>query len=380
MTAVLHVTLNPMTGPWSLMRELAQAQVASANYGAVGIGVITSKDWPESYAQDLKATGLRAYRATTLQTFGTAQFILQHFWRPPIGKWVEDILGNSGMEKCVVHFHNAWMSGVFLPINVSKRTNVRAVVTFHGVNAVLESMPLRRYLHRWMAQRLVHFGAALTSVDACNLELAERVLALAPGHFTVIPNGVPASVLEAPCWTGEGEFVVGQLGTISERKGWRIAAEAVREVAKTGRRIRLLIAGSGPEEVEVRQIAQESNGAVQYLGQISKPSADFLPRLHALAVMSAHEGLPMSIIESLATGVPVLATAVGGIPEALGNDFAGRLLPRNSKALAASLINLYDSPEAHARLKAGAKALYRQRFDITKIVEQYDSVYRRGRE
>jgi glycosyltransferase involved in cell wall biosynthesis len=269
------------------------------------------------------------------------------------------------------------MSGVFLPLRLGSGIRVTAVSTFHGVNAMLQEQPIRCLLHRWMAKRLIQYGASLTSVDSYNLELAERLFGLAPAQFVVVPNGVRPSATDAPDWRGEGDFLVGHLGTINERKGWRIAAEAVREVAKTGRRVRLLIAGTGPQEGEVRRIAQESNGMVEYLGQVSKPSAEFLPRLHALAVMSAHEGMPMSIIESLATAVPILATAVGGIPEALGDGRAGRLLPRDANTLAASLINLYDSPEAHARLKVGAKTLYRQRFDIANIVEQYDSVYRR---
>jgi len=359
------------------MREVARAQAASGLYAGVGVGVIYSRTWPAHYEGELRELGLPSFLAQTLEAFGTAQFLWQRWQKPPVGKWAEELAGSCEASTLVVHFHNAWMSGVFLPLRHGLSVGTKVVSTFHGVNAALDGRPLRHALHRWMAKRLVRFGASLTSVDAWNLELAKKLFGLNPSRFVVIPNGVPASTLEAPPWAGEGEFVVGHLGTISERKGWQIAAHATRHAAATGRKVRLLIAGSGPEETEARKLADESNGVVDYLGHVSKPSVDFLPRLHALAVMSAQEGLPMSIIEALAAGVPVLATAVGGIPVALGNDRAGWLLQREPANLCAAIIRLYDSPKDHARLKSGAKGLFAERFNITKIIGQYDAVYRR---
>lgn len=172
--AVLHVALNPLTGPWSVMRDLAMAQAASGRYGAVGIGVIAPKDWPAQYAEELRQTGLPAYRSSTLKTFGTAQFIWQRFQRPPIGDWADDLRSNSGAERVVVHFHNAWMSGVFLPLRKSISGEIRTVATFHGVNAQLDSRRFRHALHRWMAARLPRHDARLTSVDRSNLPLAEK--------------------------------------------------------------------------------------------------------------------------------------------------------------------------------------------------------------
>jgi hypothetical protein len=174
MTAVLHVALNPVTGPWSVMRDLALAQAASCRYSAVGLGVISSKDWPPQYDEELIQTKLPAYRASTIKVFGTAQFLWQRFRRPPIGRWVDDLMLKSGAKYGVVHFHNAWMSGVFLPLRELSSGQIRTVATFHGVNAMLEGKPVRHFLHRWMAARLIRYGARLTSVDRSNLVLAAK--------------------------------------------------------------------------------------------------------------------------------------------------------------------------------------------------------------
>jgi glycosyltransferase involved in cell wall biosynthesis len=361
------------------MRDLAQAQSASGRYAAVGLGVVTSKDWPAQYADELRQTGLPAYRSSTLKAFGTAQFIWQRFQRPPIGDWVVDLRSKSGAKRVVVHFHNAWMSGVFLPLRESSSGPICTVATFHGVNAQLEGRPIRHALHRWMATRLPHFGAWLTSVDRGNLPLAEIMFGLGPHLFTVIPNGVADEpTLRATAWSGEGEFRLGHVGSITERKGWRIGAEAVLQLAAAGKRVRYVIAGSGPEASEAEALVREHPNVIEYLGQVSQPRRNLLPRLHALSVMSEHEGLPMTIIEALSVGLPVIATSVGGIPEAIQEGVNGRLLPRTVEALANSILELYNHPAEQARLGTESRRIFGERFEIRKIVDLYDAVYEKN--
>lgn len=373
--AILHIALDPVTGPWSVMRELALAQMQSGRYVGVGLGVIASSHWPTRYRDEAKSLPLSFYESPTMAAFGTAKFVWQRLKRPPLESWIRRFAEETGAERVICHFHNAWMSGVFLPLPQIRGVEVDAVATFHGVNADLEGKRLRHALHRWMARRFLRFGATLTSVDADNLERAKDLFGLDPMLFTVIPNGVPVPERTGLAWTGEDELVVGHLGSISEQKGWRIAAEAVQQVAATGRRIRMLIAGAGPQEEEAREAAAASDGIVEFVGHVAKPARDFLPRLHAMVAMSRHEGLPMSILEGLAAGLPVFSTAVGGIPDVLGDGKAGLLLERNPEALVQALLSLYDHPPRQLKLAKGAHAVFRERFEISQIVEKYHSLY-----
>jgi len=359
------------------MRDLAQAQAASKDYQAVGIGVVTSKNWPQEYAEELGATGLRAYRASTAQTFGTAQFIWQHFHRPPIHRWVEDMLEQSGADRCVVHFHNAWMSGVFMPIGKVRCGRVGVVATFHGVNAQLNGRPVRRWLHRWMAARLPRYGVRLTSVDSANLSLAESVLRLDRDLFKTVPNGITdMPETRSKVWDGKSEFRLGHVGSITERKGWRLAADAVLQLSAEGLKIRLLIAGSGPEADQAKALAKEYPQIIDFLGHVKDPRCNLLPRLHALSIMSVHEGLPMTLIEAMSVGLPVVATSVGGIPEAVTHDQTGLLIPRTREALAEAIRSLYKSPEKCGRLGRAARDEFERRFELRHIVKEYDTVYR----
>jgi glycosyltransferase involved in cell wall biosynthesis len=374
--SVLHVALNPVTGPWSVMRDLAVAQAKSGRYAAVGFGIIHSKNWPTQYDREMQGLGLPAFKAVTLESFGTAQFVWQRLQKPPVGSWAQELADRSGAERMVVHFHNAWMSGVFLPLHPKPDCPARCVATVHGVNAQLEGRPVRHWLHRQMAARLPRFGARLTSVDASNLPLAEKLLGLAPSSFTVIPNGV-ADDAGSKCatWDGKGDFVVGHIGSITQRKGWQLAADAVARLRGEGLKIRLLIAGAGDEEEKASAMAKASNGGIEFLGHVSQPRKNLLPRLHALSVMSQHEGLPMTIIEAMAAGVPVVATAVGGIPEAVTGGENGFLIPRTVEDLANALREMHASPATWRTMSAAGRERFLKQFEISRIVPAYHAVY-----
>jgi len=377
-TGLLHVALNPVTGPWSVMRDLALAQAGSGRYAAVGMGVVHSRKWPENYDVELRGLGLPFFKSTTLDSFGTAQFLWQRLQTPPIGRWADELARRSQATRVIVHFHNAWMSGVFLPLRPRPAVPTRCVATFHGVNAQLGGRPLRHFLHRWMSARLPRYGATLTSVDKSNLPLAESVLGLDPARFTVIPNGVADDAEStAPIWTGEGDFTVAHIGSITERKGWRLAADAVLQLRAEGLKIRLLVAGAGGEADQARQLADASGGAIEFLGHVPRPRRQLLPRIHGLSVMSRHEGLPMTIIEAMAAGVPVVATGVGGIPEAVTDGATGFIIPRGVPELAAALRRWLQSPELWRTMSAGARARFEQQFQIDGIVNQYDAFYAR---
>ena len=358
------------------MRNIAVAQAKSGLYGAVGLGVIHSPKWPTNYDAELQSLGLPFFEAGTLESFGTAQFVWQRFQNPPIRTWVQELGRRSHSERAIVHFHNAWMSGVFLPLQPTPDFPVRCVATFHGVNAQLDGRPLRRFLHRWMAARLPRYGARLTSVDKSNLVLAKNILGLRADLFTVIPNGVaddPAARVTP--WNGESEFRVGHVGSITERKGWRIGAEAVLQLATEGKRVRYIIAGNGSEAGQAEALAREHPKVIEYLGHVPQPRRNLMPRFHVVSVMSVHEGLPMSIIEAMAVGVPVLATAVGGNPEAVVDGETGYLIPRSVEELAKKIRHLYASPEIWQTLSCRTRERYEQQFEIGQIVKQYDEVY-----
>lgn len=345
----------------------------------MAMGVIASSKWPSRYAEELKRLALPAYRSGTLSTFGTAQFLWQRLQRPPIGAWVGDLMQKSQAASVVVHFHNAWLSGVFLPIHTDPEERTKTVVTFHGVSTTLEGQPFRRWLHRGMARRLLRYNASLTSVDAGSLPLAERLFGLLPQRFTRVPNGVTADEsLGAAQWKGAGDFIVGYVGLLAQHKGWRIVVDSVLRLRARGRKIRLLIVGAGAEEEAARAVAQTHPDSVEFLGHVSSPRKNPMPRMHVLALMSTYEGLPMVLIEAASIGLPVVATNVGGVTEILDDGVTGIVVSRSSQSLAEALDRLYENPALTCRMSEASRARHNDRFEISKVVAMYHSVYLGG--
>jgi glycosyltransferase involved in cell wall biosynthesis len=358
------------------MRELALAQAASGRYGVVGVGVIAPAVWPDCYATELARIGLPSYRCNTLNLFGTAQFLWQRLQPPPVEEWVGDLMKLSGVSQTIVHFHNAWMSGVFLPLRPVAQKVVTVVATMHGMPVNFARKPLRHLLHRWMASRLIRYCARLTSVDRPGTLQAERLLGIPHELFTVIPNGVADDpTLHANDWTGQGVFSFGYLGNLDENKGWQIGAQAAIALTARGTKIRYVIAGGGPQSEKAQTWQQRYPGVIEYLGHVSRPRENLLPKLHALSLMSSNEGLPMCMIEALSIGLPVIATRVGGIPEAITDDVNGLLVARDSISLAKALLRLHDHPPIHARLGSEGRRHFLKHFELSNALQNYHNLY-----
>ena len=86
----------------------------------------------------------------------------------------------------------------------------------------------------------------------------------------------------------------------------------------------------------------------------------------------------MTIIEALSVGLPILATSVGGIPEAVQDGVNGILMPRNVEALAKSILRLYNNPQEQAHLGTESRRVFCEKFEISRIVSTYDKVYNRA--
>jgi glycosyltransferase involved in cell wall biosynthesis len=368
--------MNPRTGPWSVMKQLAAAQRQTGLYTNVALGIITDSNWPREQEAELPSLG-KVYRKFTPTMPGTLQHLYQLVRRPGIEAWVNDLAAVSGANHVVVHFHNAWTSGAFLPL---RRTTcpVSVVVTFHGIAgaAPLRQQPVRRAIHRVFARRLRGPNIRLTSVDTGCFDSARELFGLERGFFTVIPNGMPAGNNQyGPYCRGAGCLTVAHVGSLTEDKGWRLAAEAVVSLSRSGRRLRLVIAGTGPQEMLARDLTKKHPDCITYLGHVADPCREVLPGVDVFVLMTSNDGLPMAIIEAMSCDIPVVATSIGGIPDAIANGESGYLVERSAAALAGVLDSLCQNPSRLAALSAGTRRRFAERFDIANIVRAYGLIY-----
>ena len=168
---------------------------------------------------------------------------------------------------------------------------------------------------------------------------------------------------------------MGHVGHLSDHKGWRIAFEAVELVRASGRDVRMVVAGGGPDAGVVAELAERHADWFRFLGHVADPQGAVMPELDVMAMMSFQEGLPMSLIEAFSVGLPVLATNAGGIREVIEDGVNGMLMERTVEALAGALMRVHDDRELLRRLSDGALGSFERSYDVRRIAAQYHQFY-----
>jgi|CXWL01.1.fsa_nt_gi glycosyltransferase involved in cell wall biosynthesis len=227
--------------------------------------------------------------------------------------------------------------------------------------------PLQIALGRLTA-RLADLVLAPSAATAAELR-RDYGLAVDPGVLPNATGGLAVSPRPSPA----GDEAPGYLlfvGRLRIRKGVEVLLHALTLLAAAGHRPRLLIAGAGEHEVALQAstAALELTAQVRYLGKAAPGEVRaLLAQAAALVVPSTYEGMPLVVLEAMALGVPVVASAVSGIPEVVcngGDDPAtGWLVPAEDPgALAAALLELFADPGAgRARGDAGRQRVVRYR-------------------
>ncbi len=223
--------------------------------------------------------------------------------------------------------------------------------------------------------------AVSRSVERFNLD----VEAMAPERVTYFPNSVdlaefrPATVEEraaarAALGLPPEAFVIGGVGRLTPQKNFGVLIDAAAPLLAGRRDAMVALFGSGPEEGLLRARA---GAGVRFLGTVSDRSAIYRG-LDALVLPSRFEGLPMTVLEAMASGVPVLASAVDGVREiATAGEHALLAPPGDVTAFRTALGRLMDEPSLRERLAGTALTLVRERFDARRLAAELERWYAR---
>jgi len=189
-----------------------------------------------------------------------------------------------------------------------------------------------------------------------------------PGGFSVVRSGIDLRPFrragrrrtEARLRLGvrPGEFAVGTLCRLEPVKGVEEMLDGFARAAKVHPRLRLLLGGDGPLRDRLLHDAREAGLSDRVvIGGSWVRAPDFLPALDLFVLTSRNEGMGRALVEAMASGLPVVATAVGGMPEVLEEGRAGLLVPpRDPQAIADAIVRLMDDPPLAADLARRARA------------------------
>ncbi|HYH61150.1 MAG TPA: glycosyltransferase [Solirubrobacterales bacterium] len=208
-----------------------------------------------------------------------------------------------------------------------------------------------------------------------------------PSKLEALRNGIPdrpagdGARIRKDLGIGSDEPVVGSVGLLREEKAFEVLVEAAKVLAEEDRTFRLLIVGDGPERDKIERAITtfELSGKVILTG-MRQDVPDLLAAMDVAVCSSDWEGGPLSILEYMQAGLPVVATEVGGIPEMVTDGVTGRLVPkRDPTAMAEAIGTLLDDPDEAARLgKAGGerqRTEYRLKTMVERVEERYEELF-----
>lgn len=271
-----------------------------------------------------------------------------------------------------------------------------AVVHTHNTRALLYAGPaarlagVRRLVHsrhgqsfgkgtrdRWLRRVGSQLADRVVCVshDARRLAMAEGIPA---GRLRTVWNGIDASRFGSADPAGPGPVVA--VGRLSPEKDYPTLVRAVALVARDAPDFRLQLAGGGACEGEIRDLVRSLG--VEHVISLLGPVKD-IPRLMAsgsmFALSSLTEGISLTILEAMAAGLPVVATAVGGNPEVVADGVTGLLVPAaDPRQLADALLALWRDPARRAALGEAGRQRVHEYFDVRRTVARYELIYDRA--
>jgi colanic acid/amylovoran biosynthesis glycosyltransferase len=302
-----------------------------------------------------------------------ATHFLRRFWFRNIRKapWqmshgevtqIVRVLSENGAQ--LLHVYFGHIAVHLLP--VMRSWPKPTVVSFHGADVLVD---LHKPRYRIATGEMLA-AARLVLVRSQSLAQAVADLGCRPNKIRIHRTGIPLAEIQfrARAWPNDGSWRFLQAGRLIEKKGLGTSLRAFAAFREDNPRATFTIAGEGPMLDELRGLARQLgfNDQVRFAGFLSqaelyKQFAQSHIFLHPseLGRDGNQEGVPNSMLEAMASGLPVFATNHGGIPEAIDDGVSGVLVgERDHEALACALLDWTSRPEALAQLaRRGAEAV-----------------------
>ena len=303
--------------------------------------------------------------------------------------------GGSDLRR-MIKFTTGWLRLV----GWMRRERFSAILTFtHDMNLVglpaawLAGIPCRyashhnRYpsltasrirLHRWIMNSWIALGLVAVSRFTQAEAVAEgidpkRVIVIDNGVAPLKPDAAQASALRNEMLAPAGTRLVLSVGRLVPQKAQQVLIQAAEIVIRSFPWTRFVIAGEGPEREALQsQIAQSGLGeGVRLLGARTD-IPELLAASDLFVLSSSSEGMPVALLEAMASGLAVVTTRVGGMPDVISDGETGILVPpQDPFALAGAICKVLQDDDLRLRLGLSAKALIEKEFSLEKMGKKY---------
>lgn len=267
----------------------------------------------------------------------------------------------------------------FLVATSFRRTKL--IATQHGLpeHHDQKTWPLQRLKTRTNFLILSHFFTTVAVSDEIRSTMIKQH-GFSSDRIEVIHNGVTLPTPSKSKMRG-GTFVIGSSGRLFPVKDYALLVEIARLIAAIGAdEIIFELAGEGPERIMLEQMIARYGLQDRFILRGDLHDMDsFYRGLDLYLNTSLHEGIPMTILEALAHGIPVIAPAVGGIIEIITNGNEGFLIgTRSPEDFSAACLYMMNNPDARDRMALAARETAERAFSSKKMAEAYHQLYKRS--
>ncbi len=337
-----------------------------------------------------------------IRTLDEARWVGERGWRVllacrPDGRLFEHARA-SGVETVPVAMRGPWDAGAVMRVAALIRRERIGIVHTHssvdgwvgGMAARLTGVPIVRTRHvsiairrgwnpvyTWLADRVITSGEAIRRMVVEAGVTPDRVIAIPAGvNLEIFPFGARSGELARSL--GLGSPVIGSIAMFRGSKGHDHLIEAFSLVRAAHPGASLLLVGDGVRRSWVEALARQARlgDAVVFTGFRADVPA-LLGCMDCFVLASTRtEGVPQSLLQAFAAGVPVVASEVGGVPEVVGDGVTGLLVKAESApALAHAIESVLADPGAAARRASAARALVEDHFSLTAAIARQLGLY-----
>lgn len=236
--------------------------------------------------------------------------------------------------------------------------------------------------------RLTHFAYKHAHLIACGQMVKQNLVnEFGLQNVTVIHNAVKpfeGPVVEEPIlkkFHNQGYFLVGNVGRLTEQKGFKYFIGSMPLVLKQHRKTKFVIIGSGELEDALKKEAQELGVSqdIIWLGY-RKDVPSLMSQLDLIVLSSLWEGLPLTPIEAFSVSTPVIGTKVDGTVEEIKNGYNGYLCKSKNSVDLAEKINQYIESDKKSQMKKLSKKIFDDLFSFKVFAKKYIDYYGKNNE
>jgi glycosyltransferase involved in cell wall biosynthesis len=306
--------------------------------------------------------------------------------RDPRAAWrMAAVLRRRGVEVVHAHQYTPFFYAALGALALRRSRRPPVIFTEHGRHYPDIVSSLRRAANRLVFARL---AAAVNAVSGFSAESLRKVDGFARRPIEVIENGIELGRYEGPrdrralrerLGLDPDRRYIANVARLHPIKDQAMLLRAFAAVAAARPDVDLMLVGDGALRGALGLLAEELGVAarVRFLG-VRSDVPEVLAAVDVFALTSICEAASLTLLEAMASALPVVATAVGGTPEIVRDGRDGMLVPRgDAHAAASALLRLLNDPEAASAMGASARARVRERYQLARTIDTYMELYRR---